>query len=251
MVQLWEWWDELKSLGPQFGYFANASKTWLVYKEEHLPLTQTIFQDTDISQGKPHLGAAIGDRSFFESYVKEKVGIWVDEIEWLSNIARSQPHAAYSALTRGLISKWNYLARTIPDISHLFEPLENAIHHRLIPVLTGLDAPNSIVRSLLALPAHLGGLGIINPITRASDQHKASTAISAPLVNNIVDQVHEYSYETMLSQMELKNNVKTMPSMGIHHVFSLQRQTQFSTRQNALFSEVSCGWYCMYTKCIT
>ena len=30
------WWDHIQSLGPAFGYHANACKTWLVTKEQHL-----------------------------------------------------------------------------------------------------------------------------------------------------------------------------------------------------------------------
>ena len=30
------WWDHLVSTGPAFGYYANAAKTWLLMKEEHL-----------------------------------------------------------------------------------------------------------------------------------------------------------------------------------------------------------------------
>ena len=26
------WWDKLSTIGPAFGYYANASKTWLVTK---------------------------------------------------------------------------------------------------------------------------------------------------------------------------------------------------------------------------
>ena len=37
----------------------------------------------------------------------------------LSDIAKSQPHAAFSALTHGLLNKWTYLSRVVPDISHL------------------------------------------------------------------------------------------------------------------------------------
>jgi len=30
------WWEQINSLAPGFGYFANAVKTWLITKEEHL-----------------------------------------------------------------------------------------------------------------------------------------------------------------------------------------------------------------------
>ncbi len=54
-------------------------------------------------EGKRHLGAAIGTNSFVESYVKRKVSGWVHEVERLSSIAVTQPHAAYAAFTQALM----------------------------------------------------------------------------------------------------------------------------------------------------
>ena len=34
IVNLRLWWDEISRLRPSFGYYANASKTWLVIKKE-------------------------------------------------------------------------------------------------------------------------------------------------------------------------------------------------------------------------
>ena len=46
------------------------------------------------------------------------------ELEHLSDIATTQPQAAYTAFTHGIKSKWIYLARTTPNIDHLLAPLE-------------------------------------------------------------------------------------------------------------------------------
>ena len=43
--------------------------------------------------------------------------------------------------------------------------LEDAIHLLFLPSLTGRDAPTDDERELLALPAHLGGLGLVSPTT--------------------------------------------------------------------------------------
>ena len=45
----------------------------------------------------------------------------------LAEIATSQPHAAYAAFVHGLSSRWTYLSRTIPEVSDLFQPLEDAM----------------------------------------------------------------------------------------------------------------------------
>jgi len=40
--------------------------------------------------------------------------------------------AAYS-MFKGLCSQWTYFQRTVPDMSELFEPLENTIRDQMIP----------------------------------------------------------------------------------------------------------------------
>ena len=42
------WWDKLCEIGPQFGYFVNSSKTFLIMKEANLPAAHAIFDDTGI-----------------------------------------------------------------------------------------------------------------------------------------------------------------------------------------------------------
>ena len=54
-------------LGPAFGYYSNAMKTWLIVKEHHLDKANDQFNDSGISittEGKRHLGAAIGTPQF-------------------------------------------------------------------------------------------------------------------------------------------------------------------------------------------
>ena len=102
-------------------------------------------------------------QSFVTQYVKDKIDNWVNNVIALSHIATTQPHAAYFAFTHGLVHKWSYLARKVPDITRLFQPLEDVIHTKFIPCLTGRAPPNDLERNLLLLPPRLGGLGIPNP----------------------------------------------------------------------------------------
>ena len=86
-----------------------------------------MFQGTGVvvtPEGKRHLGSAIGSHSFVGCYVEGKVSeSGKRELERLSEIALTQPQAAYAALTHGLVSKWTYLARTTPNIDDLLKPL--------------------------------------------------------------------------------------------------------------------------------
>ena len=44
------WWDHLVHLGPDYGYYLNAPKTWLIVKEAFFPLAETIFLRVQESQ---------------------------------------------------------------------------------------------------------------------------------------------------------------------------------------------------------
>ena len=54
------------------------------------------------TEGRKHLGAALGSRSYLEEYVGGKVDDWVGEVMRLAEFARSQPQARYAAFTLGL-----------------------------------------------------------------------------------------------------------------------------------------------------
>ena len=100
----------------------------------------------------------------------------------------------------------HYFSRATPSISHLFTLIETMIHPTFIPALTGLDAPNDMVRSLLSLPTRCGGLGIDDSISLALTQFDASVAITTPLVTQIIKQDHNYMYtlEIQADQLERK-----------------------------------------------
>ena len=191
ITSLRTWWDYLNSEGPKFGYFPNAIKTWLVVKEGMVAAATAAFSDTAVqitASGRRHLGAALGPASFAECFVKDQVQIWVAELERLATIARSHPQAAYAAFIHGLRGKWLYLARTMLGIGDLFKPLEMALRHTFIPALTGQSAPGDLLRDLLALPARLGGLGLINPVELADLEHQASLSLTSALVRHILEE---------------------------------------------------------------
>ena len=198
---------------------ANAKKTWLIVKEEHYNKAQNLFSDTEVQitiEGKRHLGAPLGTPTFIESYVHKRVEKWVQEIEKLSTIAMSQPHAAYAAFTHGLGSKWNYLVRCIPGINDLLEPVEAAIRLKFIPTLTGRNAINDMERQLLALPVREGGLNIINPTKTATIQLEASTKISAPIVALLIQQTPNYTPSVKNLQEKTTNGMKKQNRKALH-----------------------------------
>ena len=110
----------------------------------------------------------------------------LSELEILTGFSKSQPHAAYSALTKGLLSNWSYVIRTTSNISNLLQPLEDLIRMKLIPALIDRPPPNDIERSLLSLPTRHGDMAITNPVETSDDIYSASTKISNPLKLAIV-----------------------------------------------------------------
>ena len=186
------WWDHLIRIGPEYGYYPNAPKTWLIVKEESYVQAQAVFRGSGVSitkEGKRHLGAAIGNDAFKEKYVREKVATWVEEVERLTRIAESQPHAAYAAFTHGLASKWTFLACTVP-------------RH-----LKSLSATRGCYPTTVPPATCLGGLGIENPVMQATKKRNTSCKITASLVNLIVEQSKDFPMEALEEQTRAKNDV--------------------------------------------
>ena len=184
-----QWWNNLCEIGPLYGYYPNSEKTWLIVHDSHVKEAETVFANTRVqisTEGRRELGAPIGNRAFVESYVTRRVERWKVELDRLCDVARSQPHAAYSAFCLGLRGKWLSLMRTVPNISSLLMPLEDKIRKKFLPIITRQPVPNDTVRALLALPARLGGMSVTNLVTTADAEYDASTRLTAPLVALIV-----------------------------------------------------------------
>ena len=104
-----------------------------------LDLAHLVFTDTYVNvtaDGRPYLGATIGSQ---------------DELEVLALFATTQVQASLAAFSRGLISKWLFIARTVPNVGNLFQPLENCVRHFFILSITGYLPPGDFERDLLCV----------------------------------------------------------------------------------------------------
>ena len=134
-----KWWDPLSAIGPDFGYYPNGKKCWIITKPDGEIMVEEAFKETAINvtvQGQRHLGAAIGSREYVKEYVNDKVTNWISKITKLAEFAVTQPQASYAAYTFRLKHRWTYFLITLPDIQDLLEPLESAISLFLIPAIT-------------------------------------------------------------------------------------------------------------------
>ena len=74
--KLGEWWSQLSTQGPKYGYFANATKTWLVTKVKHLATATASFADTGVqvtSGARPYLGLLLVLKSLWPLMWKKKL----------------------------------------------------------------------------------------------------------------------------------------------------------------------------------
>ena len=108
--------------------------------------------------------------------------------------------------------RWCFIQRTISGISHLFQPLEDAIRDKLIPSIVGRRV-SDLERQMLALPVRYDGIGIQNPVETADFEYEISVKITSSLKQiicnqeNNLDNLNEESVrETINKTKQDKNN---------------------------------------------
>ena len=119
------------------------------------------------------------------SRVKSKDGLMRSRPSATSPRANLMQPMQHLYTMHGLYSKWNYVLHVTDlenhSLSELLQPLEAAMMSTFFPALTGQSPPGELIRKLLALPTHAGGLSLVNPIDASVEQHCTSKLISAPL----------------------------------------------------------------------
>ena len=119
ILQLRSWRDALCEIGPSFGYYPNAKKTWLVVKEEHLQRANRVFHDASVQitvEGHRLLGAPLGTL-FRSQCLVERVAFWTQQHAKLANVAQTQPHAVFSAFTHAFINRLVFRKKEIERAS--------------------------------------------------------------------------------------------------------------------------------------
>ena len=169
----------------KYGYHVNESKSWLILKDPTKRiLVEEIFAGLAIkitTEGKRHLGAALGSDGFRIEYASEKVKKWCGEIHKLAEIAKTQPQAAYSAFTHGERHRFSYFMRTIAGMSEIMQPLDDIINSELIPALLGTEVFSKAERDMYSLPLRYGGLAIPSFCDIANEEYFVSKRLTAPL----------------------------------------------------------------------
>ena len=173
-------WNFLKSEGAGYGYFTNPGKSILIVKPEHEDRAKQLFTDVQVKMGARYLGSHIGDSESKWDFLRSQTRDWIDDIRSLSRVAREEPHLAYAAYVYGISKKWNYLARTTPDICDHLGEVEESIRSELIPALIGRPIDENY-RTILALPARYGGMAIEEPKKSSDSEYLNSVAMTRTL----------------------------------------------------------------------
>ena len=132
-----QWCDTLCDVGAQYGYNTNSTKTWLLVQSDLLEKANELFGATGVqitTEGVKYLGSAIGKRAYVESFLDLKVKEWRKELERLSAFAKTEPHAAFTALTHGLRSKVHIHT---PHLTRFVSELDALLEMQFLPSLTG------------------------------------------------------------------------------------------------------------------
>ncbi|XP_047494101.1 uncharacterized protein LOC125042504 [Penaeus chinensis] len=189
-----KWWDLIQRHGPPKGYHPNAQKSILIVKPGNIEKTKECFGNLEIqinADGEKYLGAVLGTEQTKETFEKSRVEGWIGEMKRLANIAKEEPHAAYTAFTFGLKHKWKYLMRAVPNIRHLLQPIEDTIKRDFIPALSGGRNSTDLERAILELPPRMGGMGITNPCKISDTEHRNSVRLTGHLTQHIVSQIRQ------------------------------------------------------------
>jgi hypothetical protein len=170
-----EWLKSLMHQGPNYGYYPEPTKSFLVVAPQFEEKAKILFSDigVQIVTGQRFLGGYIGCDTGKALYMEKKVKHWNGCIEKLTEIAKSQPQAAFSALTKSLQCEWNYYQRVIPDCESFFQPLETALKEKFIPAVFDGEIGDH-ERKLFSLPARMGGIGVRDPVSTAAIAHATS-----------------------------------------------------------------------------
>ncbi|KAL7477130.1 hypothetical protein ACHAW6_002961 [Cyclotella cf. meneghiniana] len=114
---------------------------------------------------------------------------WVTGIKWLASIAIRFPHSAYPGLVSCLSTEWQYICWTVPDAGPHLMPMEQALHRKFLPAITGFTNPiNDKLRTLLGNGVKTGGLAIRDPTLSATSLYstsvEATNMLSGTLIRN-------------------------------------------------------------------
>ena len=126
-------------------------------KEESLDEANTAFAGTGVNvttEGRKYLGGFVGTCDGAIKYVNELQEEWLEQLQMLTEVAKSEPQSAYASFTSGFRHKVTYFMRTIPDLEEVLAPLDKLIDEQFIPIITDGHILSNDDGLLLSLPVN-------------------------------------------------------------------------------------------------
>ena len=209
LLMLKEWLGKLMSLGPKFGYFPEPDKSFLVVHPDYIDTAREIFKDLklNIVSGKRFLGGFIGSSDDTEQWLNDQIQKWIQSVEKLSKVARTQPQAAFVAMTKSLQMEWTFIQRVMKNSEVNFIPLKRAIIDNFLPDLFGSEVTED-ESDLFCRPSRHGGIGIHDPVKAAHIHYSRSKEATRCLSESIYDgsrldlNMHDHTIRTALKKKE-------------------------------------------------
>ena len=162
----------------------------------------------------------------------------------LSAVAKSQPQAAYVAVSKSLQNEWSYLQRVFPDCETLFSPLRVTLLEDFIPSVVG-NQINETDFNIIEKPTRLAGLGIRDPV--ASSKHcyetskKATELLSKAITQNSFIDIDEYEKSMRSITSEMKTMKEIDDSLQVRRLMDLLPEDK-SNKINRILENKCSTW---------
>lgn len=178
----------LQKLGPHYGYFPNASKSWLIVPSRNLATAEQFVQQPNnptfqVTIGRRYLGGFVGESAKAIDWLYDKTSKWETSINRLTATCQDYPQSAYCAMQKSLQMQWQFLQRVFQCDPDAFANIESAIANKFLPALFGSTPPSRMVTTL---PVKLAGLALPDPTATCLDNFQTSQAISGEIVQHLI-----------------------------------------------------------------
>ena len=240
------WMKLLIQEGPKYGYYPEPDKSYIVVAPNFVEQAKQLFSSYGVTvvEGNRVLGGFVGSKSAGDEWATEKIKTWDRSLKILSAVAKSQPQAAYVAVSKSLQNEWSYLQRVFPDCETLFSPLRVTLLEDFIPSVVG-NQINETDFKIIEKPTRLAGLGIRDPV--ASSKHcyetskKATELLSKAITQNSFIDIDEYEKSMRSITSEMKTMKEIDDSLQVRRLMDLLPEDK-SNKINRILENKCSTW---------
>ena len=138
-----------------------------------------------------YLGGYVGLRETCDQLTRRKVGKLITHLEKLSELAKAEPHAAYSYFVSRSQDTYTSVQRVTPPSEQIWKQLEETIRNKFFTALFGCDISEEL-RKVLLLPVKMDGMAIHDPTDTAITNYASSRKVCDQHIQLLFDQQKKY-----------------------------------------------------------